>query len=185
VATAAIALVAALLGWQVGRTGQKRIPRPVATASPAPPPTAPPPSAAHPPTPTPRSTEFQGEVLRSLDGVELVVGGDDPAIVELPSGASTRLGGLPPDAKIGQLLRVRDATVALVSPGATSAEEGVAIPQVYLIRDGSAVAERLPGAGFALHPGASPDSFWLMHPPRTTGSSPNSVTSGGGSCTRS
>jgi hypothetical protein len=98
--------------------------------------------------------------VTSLGDVEIIVGGGSAAVVSLPSGESVPLRGIPSTASVTQLVRVRDATLLYAYAGTPYDPERPSA--VFLVRDGSATAKRLPGVGIELKPAASRDSYWLV-----------------------
>jgi hypothetical protein len=156
-ASVVIALVAALLGWQGGRSRRDDSAAARGTGSAVASATA---AVTATPTPTTRPSGFAGEAIGSVAGVELVLGGGRPSVVSLSNGGATELTGLPPDALVGQLLRVHGLTLALAGRDAP----GPPAWAVYAIADGTATARRLPGSAGAggLAPGATAMTFWVL-----------------------
>lgn len=158
-ATVAIALAAGLLGWRVGRSqpdradAVRRTDPPGATVSAAPTPNPSRPTSS----PSPRPTGFNGTLVRGVVGLDVVVGGERPAVIPLGGGSDTAISGLPKGAHVDQLVRLSGRTLVLaIRPGADMA-------QTYLIADGTTAARAVPdGAGQLIAPGRSGSTFWLL-----------------------
>lgn len=149
IAATVIAVLAAALGW---RQRDARPPTAVAGTPVTAPPTAP--AVMPTPSPTPQPPTFEGPLLQDGLGAQVVLGGRRPAVVDLPSGRSTPITGLPSGIEVISAVRISGATILMVGDPS--------IGEVYSLPDGTTVARPLGFRGAGLMPGETDNWYWVL-----------------------
>jgi hypothetical protein len=171
VITAVIAGAALAVGMQLGRRRTQQpdgaapaVATVTVTATPTDNPVATPtasrsatPTAAASASPSPVPTAFTGPQLADdIDG-EVVLGGRKPSLLDLGSGRTRPIEGLPAGVELGTAVATESGTVLTTYSG----DEGRPGAQ-YLLPHGSARLRRLPGPAGWLAEGATPRTYWLF-----------------------
>lgn len=144
--------VAGVLGWTLhdaspGETS-RAAEHSLATTAPS---VSPTPSASAAPMPT----AFERPALRNGVRAEVILGGVQPMVVDLPSGRTAEITGLPDGYEVTAAVRVAAAT--LLVTGYEASEP----PAVYALPDGTTAARRVASRGFEIMPAESDQSFWV------------------------
>lgn len=154
-ATVTLAGLLAVVGWRVQDARS-----PASAASQSGSPTAQPATTPSPtPQPSPESTTFEGPLLQEGIGAQVVMGGQQPAVVELPSGQAAPITGIRAGHQIESGVRVRGATI-LSAAGPLGDKPGA----VYSLADGATAARLLTFRPASLALGETDETFWAIGP---------------------
>lgn len=117
-----------------------------------------------PPSPAPVAALGQGRDPADGVRVELLIGGMESVVVQLPGGGQSPVSGIPRGHGVVQQVRVHGATIVL----ATQFDEEIVPPgRVYRVADGTTTARPVRARGESIGAGATDRTFWVFS--RSTG----------------